>query len=58
MKIVIISDTHGTRPEAPTGDVLIVAGDLCHLGDFREFKGEIAWLKAQPHPHRIFVLAC
>jgi len=55
MQIVMISDTHGARPELPAGDVLVHCGDLSHLGSFAELRQEVEWLKALPFEHIIFV---
>lgn len=49
MKFVIISDTHGDHHdlELPEGDLIIHAGDFCHMGaveevyDFLEWYGEL-----------------
>lgn len=48
MKLILLSDTHGTRPEIPEGDVLLHCGDLTHWGSFAEVKKEVAWLKSLP----------
>lgn len=55
MKLTMIADTHGMRPELPSGDVLIHCGDLTHLGSFQELKNEIDWLKSKPHRYKIFI---
>ncbi len=55
MQIVMISDTHGARPELPAGDVLVHCGDLSHLGSFAELRQEVEWLKALPFDHILFV---
>lgn len=55
MKIVMISDTHERRPEVPSGDVLIHAGDLTMSGRFRYLSEELTWFKQLPHKHKIWV---
>lgn len=55
MQICLISDTHGTRPVVPAGDVLIHCGDLTHLGSFQELRTEAAWLKSLPHKHKVII---
>ena len=55
MKLVLLSDTHGERPEIPEGDLLIFAGDLTKWGSFAEVKQELAWLKSLPHTHKLMV---
>lgn len=55
MRLVLISDTHGARPEVPVGDLLIHCGDLTHLGSFAEFKSEVAWLKSLPHKYKVII---
>ena len=54
-RLVFISDTHGTRPELPEGDI------LCHSGDFTVAGGALQateffrWFSSQPHPHKVFI---
>lgn len=55
IRVVCISDTHNTRPEVPTGDVLIHAGDLTENGSFDEIQTELRWLSSQPHRYKVFV---
>jgi hypothetical protein len=40
MRLVLISDTHCTRPQLPQGDVLVFAGDLTRYGGFKELEEE------------------
>jgi Icc-related predicted phosphoesterase len=55
MKIVAISDLHAAQLPLPDGDVLVVVGDLIHLGTFAELKRQVAWLKSLPHTHKVLV---
>ncbi|CVK92837.1 related to phosphoesterases [Fusarium mangiferae] len=55
ISIVCISDTHNSQPQLPLGDVLIHAGDLTQSGSLGELKATVAWLKSQPHTHKIIV---
>lgn len=53
--VVCISDTHNTRPEITTGDILIHAGDLTENGSFDEVQAELSWLSSQPHTYKILI---
>lgn len=55
MRLVCISDTHGTLPNVPYGDVLIHAGDASMLGREYEIRAFNDWLGTLRHPHKIFV---
>src|ERR1700743_3098334 len=55
VSIICVSDTHNTQPEVPEGDVLIHAGDLTQSGSVEELQAALAWLRAQPHPHKLVV---
>lgn len=55
IRIVCISDTHNHRPEVPSGDILIHAGDLTDNGSLDELQAGLDWLSIQPHAHKIFV---
>ncbi|KAK0615086.1 Metallo-dependent phosphatase-like protein [Bombardia bombarda] len=55
VSVVCISDTHNTRPDAPTGDILIHAGDMTQSGSFTEIQATLDWLNVQPHAHKIVV---
>lgn len=54
LKLVCFADTHRHRPEMPTGDVLIYAGDddIRTYSDLVEF---VAWLASFPHQYKIWV---
>lgn len=57
LRLILISDTHGLHRELniPSGDVLIHAGDVLHVGqkdiltDFNKYLGTL------PHPHKIVI---
>lgn len=55
IRVICISDTRNTRPDLPTGDVLIHAGDLTENGSFDEIQRELRWLSSQPHRYKVFV---
>jgi Icc-related predicted phosphoesterase len=58
MRIVAVADTHLFERDLgplPEGDVLVHAGDLCRRGDLAELARAAAWLKAQPHRHKVVV---
>jgi len=55
VRLVLVSDTHLRHPELPPGDLLIHAGDLTHSGKREELKRAAAWLRAQPHPHKVVI---
>ncbi|KAK8102190.1 phosphoesterase [Apiospora sp. TS-2023a] len=58
VSIVCISDTHNANTRCdplPDGDVLIHAGDLTQGGSLAELQAAVAWLRAQPHRHKIVV---
>ncbi len=53
--VVCISDTHGTQPLLPEGDLLIHAGDLTQWGTFRELQAQLTWLAKQPHKYKVVI---
>ncbi|UNI13581.1 hypothetical protein JDV02_000310 [Purpureocillium takamizusanense] len=55
IRVVCISDTHNAQPDLPPGDILVHAGDLTENGSFAELDAQLAWLAAQPHPHKLVV---
>lgn len=55
MRLVLISDTHLTRPQLPDGDVLVHAGDLTIGGSLPELKDATDWLNKQPHKHKVAI---
>ena len=55
VSIVCVSDTHGSLPALPDGDVLIHAGDLTQSGSLKELQVAIAWLREQTHAIKIVV---
>lgn len=44
MKLVLISDTHGTQFDLPPGDILIHCGDLTGMGTVTETTNGLNWL--------------
>lgn len=58
MRIVVVADTHRFEedlPAVPDGDVLVHAGDACRGGSLDELAGALAFLRAMPHRHKLFV---
>lgn len=55
VKVVCISDTHNTKPDIPSGDLLLHAGDLTEWGTFDEIQDQLHWLNSQPHRHKIII---
>lgn len=58
MKILAISDTHGLHRQLenlPQADVLIHAGDMSMMGDFRQTQDFLNWMREQPFQHKILV---
>lgn len=55
LRVVAISDTHGTLPDLPEGDLLIVAGDFTINGTEREVVFFDEWLGTLPHPVKVVV---
>ena len=53
--VVSISDTHGTQPPIPPGDLLLHAGDLSVWGTFTEIQDQLIWLAAQPHKYKVVI---
>ena len=58
MRLVCLADTHlyeHELPPLPYGDALVHAGDLLRRGTLDELARAAAWLKEQPHRHKIVV---
>ena len=55
IRAVCISNTHGTQPLLPPGDVLLHAGDLTQSGTLPELCDALAWLSMQSHPVKVFI---
>ena len=55
-RFICVSDTHGSTPSIPCGDVLVHAGDLTVYGNRKSFDDTIAYLKNLPHPMKLCVL--
>lgn len=56
MKLVAISDLHGTRPQPPDADVLAIIGDFACGDDISSLRRDIAWLNGLTHKHIVSVL--
>lgn len=55
-RFVCISDTHGSTPFVPYGDVLIHAGDLSTYGRRKSWLTSMKFLRDLPHPIKLCVL--
>jgi len=57
MKLVTISDTHNQHDKicAPSGDVIIHAGDATGMGRENELREFIEWYSKQDSEHKIYV---
>ena len=55
LTVVCVSDTHGTRPSIPPGDLLLHAGDLSEWGTFSEIQAQLTWLAEQPHKYKVVI---
>ena len=55
MRLVILSDTHGQRPEIPDGDVLIHCGDISTHGSRDDIQAGLEWLDKQGHSVKFYV---
>lgn len=55
LTVVCISDTHGTRPPIPPGDLLLHAGDLSRWCTFSEIQAQITWLSGQPYKYKVVI---
>jgi predicted phosphodiesterase len=58
MRLVCVADTHLYErglPPVPDGDVLIHAGDMLQHGTMAELQHAAAWLRAQPHAHKLVI---
>jgi predicted phosphodiesterase len=58
MRIVAVADTHTFEAdlgELPDGDVLVHAGDMLRGGSLEELEAVAAWIRGQPHRHKVVV---
>ena len=55
MRLVIISDTHGSQPTLPDGDVLIHCGDATMNGTEQQFRDFTVWYATRPHDTVIYI---
>lgn len=55
MRLVILSDTHNSRPDIPDGDVLIHCGDHTYHGKPQESLEALEWLSEQMHQHKVII---
>ena len=55
LTVVCVSDTDGTRPYIPPGDLLLHAGDLSKWGTFSEIQAQLTWLSEQSHKYKVVV---
>ncbi|KAJ7461781.1 Metallo-dependent phosphatase-like protein [Mycena galericulata] len=54
-RFVLMSDTHTSTFEVPTGDVLLHTGDLTQRGTLEELRTTMEWLYSLPHPVKIII---
>eukprot|EP00672_Neobodo_designis_P011843 CAMPEP_0174879848 /NCGR_PEP_ID=MMETSP1114-20130205/83466_1 /TAXON_ID=312471 /ORGANISM="Neobodo designis, Strain CCAP 1951/1" /LENGTH=489 /DNA_ID=CAMNT_0016115243 /DNA_START=36 /DNA_END=1506 /DNA_ORIENTATION=- len=55
--IVHVSDTHDVSyTDIPPGDILVHSGDFTNQGSEGETARFNAWLRQQPHPHKVVVI--
>lgn len=52
-RFVCVSDTHGSTPQLPPGDVFIHAGDLSVYGREKSFETTTKWIKSLPRPIKL-----
>lgn len=55
IRVVCISDTHGSCPSLLPGDLLIHAGDLTQSGSAEELQRVLDWLDSHAHQHKIVI---
>lgn len=55
MKITAIGCLHGSQPELPGGDLLIITGDLTARNEYQEYILFKYWLDDQKYKRKIFI---
>ncbi|CEJ93188.1 hypothetical protein VHEMI08797 [[Torrubiella] hemipterigena] len=55
ISVVCVSDTHGSKPSLPMGDILVHAGDLTKSGTVSELQEAADWIASQQHKIKIVV---
>lgn len=57
MRLVCLSDLHAQKIyfDIPSGDVLVIAGDICNRGTLEEIKRFDQFLSDLPHRHKLVV---
>ena len=46
MRLTLASDLHGSRPDMPKADVLVLAGDIFIGDDAASLRSDLAWIKS------------
>jgi len=56
MRLTLASDLHGSRPDMPKADVLVLAGDIFIGDDTASLRSDLAWIKSLGFKNALAVL--